>query len=98
MKSALSLKVKDGDMIVLDKLEMEQPKTSEFVNLLKKLDSGRKALVVIGEENKNVVLSARNISGVRVQRIESLNIYDVMAHNTLVLTRASLEKLEERLL
>jgi large subunit ribosomal protein L4 len=95
MKSALSSKVRDNELIVLDDLKMEQPKTREMVKVLGNLKADRKALVVSSEYDENVALSARNIPGVKFVQAEGLNVYDILNHDKLILTRDAVARVEE---
>lgn len=95
MKSALSSKVIDNDIIVLDQLTMAQPKTKEFVAILKNLNVERKALVVTSAFEDNVALSTRNIPGVKFVTAEGINVLDVMVHDKLIITKEAVEKVEE---
>lgn len=95
MKSALSSKVKTGGILVLDDLNLEQPKTKEMVNILNTLNVDNKALVVTAGQNENVWKSARNIPGVKQLRVEGLNVYDLLHHDKLVITKEAVAKVEE---
>lgn len=95
LKSALSSKVQSGEIKVLDKLTLEKPKTKEMINILKNLDIDDKALVVTAGQDQNVYKSARNIPGVKSLPAGSLNVYDVLAFGTLVITRDAVNTVEE---
>lgn len=95
LKSALSSKVEENNLIVLDELKMERPKTKDMVNILKNLDVKGKALMILGEKEENVILSARNIPGISTGCIDNLNVYDLLLHEKLILTKDALEKVEE---
>jgi len=95
IKSALSSKVKDGEIIVLDQLTVEKPRTKEIVNMLKNLKVDRKALVVASEYDENVALSARNIPGVKFVAASGINVLDVMVHDKLIITKEAAEKVGE---
>jgi large subunit ribosomal protein L4 len=95
LKSALSAKVQDQDMIVLDALHFEQPKTKEMVAVLKNLNAQKKALVVAGEINENVALSARNIPGVTYVNSQGINVLDILRHDKLIMTKDAVAKVEE---
>jgi len=95
IKSALSSKVLENDIVVLDQLSMEAPKTKEMVKILTNLAVDRKALIVTDELNENVYLSARNIPGVKVVAANGINVLDVLNHDKLVITKAAVEKVEE---
>ena len=92
--SALSSRVQDNKFIVVDALKMDEVKTKKFAEVMSNLKVD-KALVVIEGENKNVVLSGRNIPTVKVSATNEINTYDVLKYETLVVTKAAVEKLEE---
>lgn len=95
LKSALSSKVIDNEVKVLDELFFEAPKTKEMVAVLNNLNVDSKALIVIANENEAVKMSARNIPGVTVLTAEAINVLDLVAHNKLIMTRGAVEKIEE---
>ncbi|MEC0247186.1 50S ribosomal protein L4 [Paenibacillus chitinolyticus] len=95
IKSALSSKVIDNDIIVLDQLQMNAPKTKEFVAILKSLNVERKALVVAASYEDSVALSARNIPGVKFVVADGINVLDVMVHDKLIITKDAVQKVEE---
>jgi large subunit ribosomal protein L4 len=95
MKSALSSKVESGNIVVLDDLKLEQPKTKDMVRILEKLKVEPKALVVTASQDENVIKSARNIAGVKPTTAGFLNVYDLMAHETLVITKDAVSRVEE---
>ena len=92
--SALSSKVAESQIIVLDEFKLDEIKTKKFVEVMNNLKAS-KALVVLEGENKNVVLSGRNIPTVKVTATNEINTYDVLKYETLVVTKAVVEKLEE---
>lgn len=94
LRSALSSKVEAGNIIVLDNLDMEQPKTQEMVAILTNLKVDRKALVVTAEMIPNVEKSARNIVGITPMDAAGINVYDLLAHDKLVITRDAVAKVE----
>ncbi|WP_010279595.1 50S ribosomal protein L4 [Paenibacillus senegalensis] len=95
IKSALSSKVIENEIIVLDQLQLSQPKTKEIVAMLKNLNVDRKALVVAPEFDENVALSARNIPGVKFVTAEGINVLDVLVHDKLIITKEAVQKVEE---
>ncbi|WP_300277282.1 50S ribosomal protein L4 [Peptacetobacter sp.] len=95
MKSALSSKVQNNEIIVLDALTMDAPKTKEFVAILNNIKASKKALVVTAEKNENVIKSARNIEGVQTALVNTLNVYDILNHDTFVITTDAVKKVEE---
>ena len=92
--SALSSKVADNKIVVLDAFNLDEVKTKKFAEVMSNLKVD-KALVVIEGENKNVVLSGRNIPTVKVSATNEINTYDVLKYETLVVTKAAVEKFEE---
>ena len=95
IKSALSSKVKENNILVLDALSFDAPKTKDFIAVLKNLSVDKKALVVTDGLNENVVLSARNIPGVTVVEATGVNVLDVVNHDQLIMTKSAVEKVEE---
>lgn len=95
LKSALSSKVKNNEMIVLESLELAAPKTKDMIALLKNLKVAGKALVVTVDKNDNVVFSANNLQGVSTSFVGQINVYEILNHTSLVITKAAVEKLEE---
>ena len=94
IKSVLTSKVKEGNLIVVDKLELNDIKTKEMVKVLNNLKAN-KALVMLNEKNLNVQASARNIENVKTTLVETINVYDLLKYNTLVLTQDAVKKIEE---
>ena len=92
--SALTSKVADNKIVVLDEFKLDEIKTKKFAEVMNNLKVS-KALVVLEGENKNVVLSGRNIPTVKVSATNEINTYDVLKYDTLVVTKAAVEKLEE---
>ncbi len=97
LKAALSLKVKNNDIIVLDKLEPKFTKTKEVANLLKDLNVFDKALFLIEQENRDLQLAARNLPNASVLNLVGLNVYDLLYSSKLILTQGAVSKIEERL-
>ena len=95
IKSVLTSKVNDGEIIVLDSLELEEPKTKKMIEVLKNIKADKKAIIVTDGKNENVVRSASNIPGVQTSNTGSLNCYEMLNANSLILTKAAVEKLEE---
>jgi len=94
LKSALSAKVNSGDILVVDYLQMEQPKTKDMVKILGNLKVDE-ALLVTAEADDAVEKSARNIPGIKPLDAAGLNVYDILAYNKLVITRDAVAKVEE---
>ena len=95
MKSALSSKVAAEELIVLDSLEMNEIKTKEVVSVLKALETGKKVLIVLPEKNETVYRSARNIKGVKTTLVSTLNVYDILNCDSLVVLKDAVAKIEE---
>lgn len=93
-KSALSSKVVENEIIVLDSLELDAPKTKEIVKLLSAFDA-KKTLIVTAEANENVYKSARNIEGVAVLPVNNLNVYDILKYEKFIVTKDAVSKIEE---
>ena len=97
-KSALTYKAQENAIIVVEDFTLDAPKTKEFVNITKNLKvDGKKTLVVLPEENKNVYLSARNLENATVMGATSINTYKVLNADVLVIAESSLAKIEETL-
>ena len=95
LKSVLSAKVADKEVIVLDELKFAEPKTKEMVKVLENIKADKKALIVMDEKDENVVRSASNIQGVRTALVSTMNVYEIINHYSLVLTKAAAERIEE---
>ena len=96
LKMALSSKLVDKELMVLDQLELDQIKTKEFVNVLNALEL-RNALIVTEKQNEHLELSSRNVPNVKVLRSEGLNVYDILKYRTLVLLEPAVKNIEGRL-
>ncbi|MFQ5586544.1 MAG: 50S ribosomal protein L4, partial [Thermodesulfobacteriota bacterium] len=96
LASALSLKIREGKLKVVESIDLSEPKTKGAVEFLKGIDS-KNALVVTEGANRNVELSVRNIKGCKSLRASGLNLFDLLRHDDIVVTRAALEGIEERL-
>ncbi|MBW1865149.1 MAG: 50S ribosomal protein L4 [Deltaproteobacteria bacterium] len=97
LKMALSSKLKDENILILDQFELDEIKTRAFSEVAGNLNV-ENALIIIDQENENLALSSRNISEFKVMRFEGLNVYDILKHKTLVLLEASVKAIEGRLL
>lgn len=95
LKSVLSAKVADKEIIVLDELKFAEPKTKEMVKVLENIKADKKTLIVMDEKDENVVRSASNIQGVRTALVSTMNVYEIINHYSLVLTKAAAERIEE---
>lgn len=94
MKSALTAKVLENEMIVLESLEMDAPKTKAIVTMLKAFDV-KKVLIVTAESNANVYKSGRNVEGIQVIPVNNINVYDLLKYDNLIITKDAVSKLEE---
>lgn len=94
LKSALTSRVNENKFIVVDELAFEQPKTKEFVNVLNNLNVS-KALVVLGDNDENKVKSARNVKDVKTAQTNTINVYDILKYDTVVIEKAAVEAIEE---
>ena len=95
IRSVLSSKVLENQLTVVDKLELKEIKTAEMVKTLKNIKVEGKTLVVLPENNENVQKSLRNIKGVKASIVDTINAYDLVKYDNLVLTEASVKKIEE---
>ena len=94
-KSVLSSKVQENELIVIDDIKFEAPKTKEMVKMLAAVNAEKKALIVLPEVDKNVIKSASNIPGVDTTIVTALNVYDMLNHNSLILTQEAVNKIQE---
>jgi len=95
MFSMLSTKLADKELIVLDSLNFEAPKTKEMIKVLEAIKADKKALIITAEKNDNVIKSAANIPGVEVSMVPQMNVYEIVNHNSLILTQDAVKKIEE---
>lgn len=94
LKSVLTSRVLENKLIVLDELKFDEIKTKKMQNVLNNLKVN-KALVVLSEKNENVILSARNIPNVRTALTNTINVYDILKYNTMIVTKDAVKKIEE---
>jgi len=94
LQCALSTKVADSKIIILDDLTLTGVKTKEMIKVVENIKCG-KALIVMDGVNKNVMLSTRNIPGVKTASVSTINVYDLLKYNTLVVTKEAVEKIQE---
>ena len=95
MKSALSSKVAAEEMVVLESLALDAIKTKDVVSVLSALETGKKVLLVLPEKNDVIYRSARNIAGVKVALVNTLNVYDILNSDTMVVLKDAVAKIEE---
>ena len=94
LKSVLTSKVEEKELIVVDKLELKEIKTKEMVKVLNNLNT-KKTLIVLSEKNLNVQASARNIENVKTTLVNTINVFDLLKYDNLVVTEDAIKKLEE---
>jgi len=94
MFSALSDKAQNG-LIVVDSISFDEPKTKEMVKMLQAVGAAKKALIVTGEKNDNAIKSAANIPGVQVSMVPQMNVYEIVNHTSLILTKDAVDKIQE---
>jgi large subunit ribosomal protein L4 len=95
LKSVLTSKVQENEIIVIDAINFDAPKTKEMANFLSKINADKKALIVMEEKNANVIKSAKNIPTVATALVNTINVYDILKYNSLVITKDALRKVEE---
>ncbi len=95
MKSALSSKVLENNLIVVDQLSFDEPRTKQMVATLQALNSSKKTLVITADGDANITKSARNIPGVKPLRVDYINVYDLLKYDTLLITKDAVAKVEE---
>ena len=93
----MSSKLQTNTLVVIDKLELEEIKTKDFMEVIRTLNVDN-VLIVTDQKNNNLELSSRNVPGVKVLRTEGLNVYDILKYKTLILLESTLEGIEGRLL
>lgn len=95
MLSALSSKVKENEIIVLEDLKFDAPKTKEMIKLLENVNADKKALIVMASKDDNVVKSAANIPGIRTVLVSTMNVYEIINHTNFIVTKEAIDKIEE---
>lgn len=95
MKSVLTAKVQEKELIVVDKFAMDAPKTKALRDALANMGAHEKALIVTANSNQNIVLSARNLPKTEVSTVGTLNVYDILKYDSLILTKDALDKIVE---
>ena len=95
MKSALSSKVAENEIIVVDELNFAEPKTKEMIKFLEAVKAEKKALIITAEKDENVVKSAANIPGVRTALATTMNVYEIVNHTSFIVTKEAVELIEE---
>ena len=97
MKMALSSKLKEENLVVLDELDLERIKTKDFLEVIDALNT-QNVLIITEKTNEHLVLSARNVPGTKVLKVEGMNVYDILKYKNVVLLESSLKSIEGRLL
>ncbi|MCF0143805.1 MAG: 50S ribosomal protein L4 [Firmicutes bacterium] len=95
MVSMLSSKAQENELIVMDEIKFEEPKTKEMVKMLANIKAEKKALIVMAEKDENVIKSAANIPGIRTALVGTMNVYEIINHTNLILTQEAVKKIEE---
>lgn len=98
LKSALSDKLENKEIIIIDKLSLKENKTSKMVEILKNLQAFKKPLIITEKEDNIIALSVRNIKGVQVLPVSKINTYDLINHKKIIITKKALKKIEEVLI
>lgn len=95
MKSALSSKVLENEIIVLDTLTMDAPRTKDMIKVLENIKAGKKSLIVLSAKDENVIKSAANIPGVRTALVTTMNVYEIVNYTNFIITKDAVNKIEE---
>ncbi|TET08395.1 MAG: 50S ribosomal protein L4 [Candidatus Atribacteria bacterium] len=98
LKSALSDKLENKEIIIIDKLSLEENKTSKMVEILKNLQAFKKPLIITEKEDNIIALSVRNIKGAQVLPVSKINTYDLISHEKIIITKKALKRIEEVLI
>lgn len=95
LKSVLTDKLQNNEMIVVDKLSFDAPKTKEMKKVLANLKADKKALIVMAEKDSNVIRSANNIPNVATTLVNTINVYDILKYNSFIITKEAVKRVEE---
>lgn len=95
MKSALSSKVEENEIIVLDSLSLAEPKTKEMIKVLENVKAAKKALIVMADKDENIIKSAANIPGVKTTLVNQMNVYEIINYTSFIITKDAINKIEE---
>jgi large subunit ribosomal protein L4 len=95
LSSALTVKLNDEEVVVIDQITVSEPKTKEVKGLLKGLNLEKDVLIIVPAKNESLELAVRNLPGVRVSRVRELNVYSVLAHEKLLITKEAVEMMKE---
>jgi large subunit ribosomal protein L4 len=94
MRSALSSKVAENEIIVLDSLHFDAPKTKDMIKVLENIGAAKKSLIVLPEKDENVIRSAHNIPGVRTALATTMNVYEILNHTSFIVTKDAVDRIE----
>lgn len=97
LRSVLTERFRNGRLLVVDQIVLENPKTKEVLALMKKMDLPSKTLFLVDSDNKNLFFAVRNLPGTDVLKVDGLNVFDLLIHEKIVLTKEALVKVEDRL-
>lgn len=95
LKSVLTSKVQENEIIVIDAIDFDSPKTKDMVNFLAKVNANKKALIVMDEKNINVIKSAKNIPNIQTALVNTINVYDILKYDSFIITKEAVRKVEE---
>ena len=95
MKSALTSKVQDNEIVVLDALKLDAPKTKEMIKVLENVEAAKKALIVTAEKDDVIIKAAANIPGVKTTMVSQMNVYEIVNHTSFIVTADAVKKIEE---
>ena len=95
MKSALTSKVQDNEIVVLDALKLDAPKTKEMIKVLENVKAAKKALIVTAEKDDVIIKAAANIPGVKTTMVSQMNVYEIVNHTSFIVTADAVKKIEE---
>lgn len=95
LKSVLTSKVLENEIIVIDEINFDAPKTKDMINFLTKINANKKALIVMDEKNINVIKSAKNIPNVQTALVNTINVYDILKYDSFIITKEAVRKVEE---
>ena len=95
LKSALSSKVLGNEIIVIDEINFDSPKTKDMANFLSKINANKKALIVMDKKDVNVMKSAKNIPNIETAQVNTINVYDILKYDSFIITKEAVRKVEE---
>lgn len=95
MKSALSSKVLENEIIILDELKFDAPKTKDMIQVLENVKAAKKALIITGDKDETIIKSAANIPGVKTTMVSEMNVYEIIHYTSFIITKDAINKIEE---